>query len=131
MYISNELQQIKCDLQKMQAEIDKLKFHRSTLVTWIGHIIEGDKTSPSIYEASILFDLSKQELRQIMECINHYDGNLELFKTRVSPICDEGIFFIVEGIQNSCSGQLFVNAQKILADYELQKQGKQENEKPN
>ena len=121
MDISDELQQIKYDLRKMQAEIEKLKFHRSTLVTWIGNIIGGDKTSPSIYEASILFDLSKQELRQIIECINNYDGNLELFKSRVSQICDDGIFYIVEGVQNSCNGQLLANAKQILADNEQEK----------
>ncbi|WP_227430781.1 hypothetical protein [Psychrobacter sp. I-STPA6b] len=59
----NELQQIKFEVQQMQAEIEKFKFHRSTLVTWIVNGINGDKTSPSIYEASILFELSKQKLR--------------------------------------------------------------------
>ena len=119
---TDELHQIKQEIQTMKAEIEHLKYQRFTFITWIGNIIEGDKTSPSIYEASLLFDLSKQQLQKVTECVRNYDGNLAKFKNSTAHIsnCGDGIFFIVEGIKNSCSGQLLANARQILAEHRLE-----------
>ena len=121
MNTADELQQLKTQMQAMKADIEKLKFQRSTLITWIGNIIEGDKTSPTIYEVSLLFDLSKQQLQEVTECVRNYDGNLADFKARTAHISSgDSIFFIVEGFKNSCSGQVLVNAKQILAEHQLE-----------
>lgn len=120
MTVENELQQLKQDMAQMRADIDKLKSHNFTLLTIIGSIIDGNAVSPSLQEASVLFDLSKQELRDIIALVSDYDGDLATFKSKAAQVCDtvseQSVMFIVAGIKNSCSGALLANAERILAD---------------
>ena len=120
MTAENELQQLKQDMAKMRADIDKLKSHNFTLLTIIGSIIDGNAVLPSLQEASVLFDLSKQELRDIIALVSDYDGDLAAFKSKSAQVCDtvteQSVMYIVSGIKNSCSGGLQANAERILAD---------------
>lgn len=115
-----EVQQLKQDMAQMRADIDKLKFHNFTLLTIIGSVMEGDAVTPSLQEASVLFDLSKQELRAIIALVSDYDGDLAAFKSNAAQICDtvseQNVMYIVEGIENSYSGNLLANAERVLAD---------------
>ena len=120
MTVENELQQLKQDMAQMRADIDKLKSHNFTLLTIIGSIIDGNAVSPSLQEASVLFDLSKQELRDIIALVSDYDGDLADFKSKAAQVCDtvteQSVMYIVSGIKNSCSAGLQANAERILAD---------------
>ena len=118
MQIADELRQIRQDMQQMKSEIAKLRSHNLTLLTLIGNMMGEDMVSPSIHEASILFDLSKQDLRQLTDVIKRYDGDLAAFKTKAAKICrnvtENSIFFIVEGFRNSGSGEFVETCQQIL-----------------
>ena len=53
------------DIKELKRDIEKLRQHNTTLVTWVANALNLDEVS--IFETIIIFDLSKEDLKQKCE----------------------------------------------------------------
>ena len=53
------------DIKELKRDIEKLRPHHITLVTWFANALNLDEVS--IFETIIIFDLSKEDLKQKCE----------------------------------------------------------------
>lgn len=74
------------EYQKLLDEIEKVKFHNRSLLTLIGTINEDKMEETTIYEATVMFDLSKQDLRELKILIENYTGNNFAFEQKALKI---------------------------------------------
>lgn len=77
------------EYEKLLAEIEKLKFHNTSLLTLIGSLHEDQMQQPTIHETVVMFDLSKSDLRDFTELVKNYDGNnykLEEAALKINPV---------------------------------------------
>lgn len=63
------------EYEKLLAEIEKLKFHNTNLLTLIGTLHNEQMQQPTIYETIVMLDLSKNDLREFTELVQNYDGS--------------------------------------------------------
>lgn len=63
------------EYEKLSTEIEKLKFHNTSLLTLIGSLHENQMQQPTIHETVVMFDLSKSNLRDFTELVQNYDGS--------------------------------------------------------
>lgn len=63
------------EYEKLLAEIEKLKFHNTNLLTLIGSLHDKQMQQPTIHETVVMLDLSKSDLRGFTELVQNYDGN--------------------------------------------------------
>ena len=70
-------------------EIEKIKFHNTSLLTLVGLLNDDKMTEPTIYETVVTFDLSKKDLREFTKLIQSYNGNNFAFEQKallINPI---------------------------------------------
>lgn len=108
------------EYKKLLAEIEKLKFHNTTLLTLIGLMNEEEMQQPTIHETIVMFDLSKNDLREFSKLIQNYDGNnfaLEQKALVINPIFKrDNIISILKSFITS--GMFKKQSNKILNSYE-------------
>ena len=83
-------------------EIEKIKFHNTSLLTLVGLLNDDKITEPTIYETVVTFDLSKEDLREFTKLIQSYNGNnfaLEQKALLINPIFSQtNIISIVKSL---------------------------------
>lgn len=90
----------------IEDEIAKLKFHNKALLMMLQDVMNGSKIQHSEHFAIIMFDLSKQDLRQVIEWIKNYEGNIGEFCEKIyglnSEIGDKlSVQLMIECFKNS------------------------------
>lgn len=110
------------EIAQLKNDIVRLKRHNFTLVTLIGNLIDGQKlVSPSIMEASVIYDLMGDELQNIRGMIENYQ-NLKTFMEQADRMSNpninaDTIMFVVEAFKNNHS-TLNKQCTKILKEYQ-------------
>jgi hypothetical protein len=77
------------EYEKLLAEIEKLKFHNTNLLTLIGTLHDEQMQQPTIHETIVMLDLSKNDLREFTELVQNYNGNnykLEQDALNINPV---------------------------------------------
>jgi len=102
-------------------EIEKLKFHNRTLLTLLGNLHQDAMEDTTIHESIILFDLSKNDLRELKDLIMHHDQNRFAFEQKalmINPVFSkDSLLFLVKSFVNS---EMFTTiGNTILSDYEV------------
>lgn len=101
-------------------EIEKLKFHNTSLLTLIGLLHAKDMKEPTIHETVVLFDLSKKDLREFSALVKNYNGNNLAFEQKalkINPIFKRrNIIFILKSF--IVSEMFLEKSQEILNSYE-------------
>lgn len=101
-------------------EIEKLKFHNTSLLTLIGLLHTEDIKEPTIQETVVLFDLSKKDLREFSALVKNYNGNNLAFEQkalRINPIfIRRNIISILKSF--IVSEMLLEKSREILNSYE-------------
>lgn len=109
--------------QALSDEIEKIKFHNRSLLTLLGLLNEEKMEKTTIYEAVVMFDLSKKDLRELKTLIMDYNGNnfaLEQKALMVNPVLTKNnLIFIIKSFANT---EMFIKqANEILNNYDLKK----------
>ncbi|RIN20449.1 hypothetical protein [Mammaliicoccus vitulinus] len=101
-------------------EIEKLRFHNTSLLTLIGLLHAEDMKEPTIQETVVLFDLSKKDLREFSTLIKNYKGNnfaLEQKALKINPIFKRRN--IISILKSFIISEMFQEkSQEILNSYE-------------
>lgn len=114
---------MKNKLTQLQDEVAKLKFHNSCLLYLIGELRDTKKLkSPTMQEVCVLFDLSNDDLKIVLNNIQNFDGDLDKFITDTlsalnEKISDDGLFFIIKGIKNSTNGKIKKTCKSLLKQH--------------
>jgi len=108
------------ELQELRDEIEKIKFHNRSLWTFIGLLHEEEMEKTTIYEAVVLFDLSKKDLKELKTLIQHYNGNtfvLEQKALLINPVLTKrNLIFIIQSFVNA---EMFITkGNEILHHYD-------------
>lgn len=114
------MQKVDKKYQELSDEIEKIKFHNRSLLTLLGLLYEEGMEKTTIYEAVVLFDLSKNDLRKIKTLILNYDGNnfsLEQNALLINPILKkDNLIFIIKSFVNA---DMFIKqGNAIIKNYE-------------
>ncbi len=109
--------------QELSDEIEKVKFHNRSLLTLLGLLNEEKMEKITIYEAVVMFDLSKKDLRELKTLIMDYNGNnfaLEQKALMINPVLTKNnLIFIIKSFANT---EMFIKqASEILNNYDLNK----------
>lgn len=107
--------------QELSDEIEKVKFHNRSLLTLLGLLHEKEMEKTTIYEAVVLFDLSKSDLRELKTLILDYQGNnfaLEQKALLINPLLKkDNLLFIIKSFINT---EMFIKkGNEILNNYDL------------
>ena len=107
--------------QELSDEIEKVKFHNRSLLTLLGLLHEKEMEKITIYEAVVLFDLSKSDLRELKTLILDYQGNnfaLEQKALLINPLLKkDNLLFIIKSFINT---EMFIKkGNEILNNYDL------------
>lgn len=107
------------EYDKLLAEIEKLKFHNTNLLTLIGSLKDDSMPRTTIQESIVLFDLSKNDLRRFTELVKNYDGDnfsLEQKALSINPVFNKNnIISIVKSFVTS--EMLEKKSNEILKSY--------------
>lgn len=106
--------------QELRDEIEKIKFHNRSLLTLLGLLHEEETEKTTIYEAMVLFDLSKKDLRELKTLILNYNGNnfaLEQKALLINPVLTkDNLIFIIKSFMNA---EMFIKqGNEILNNYD-------------
>lgn len=106
--------------QELSDEIEKVKFHNRSLWTLLGLLHEEEMEKTTIYEAVVLFDLSKKDLRELKTLILNYNGNnfaLEQKSLLINPVLTkDNLIFIIKSFVNA---EMFIKqGDEILNNYD-------------
>ena len=106
--------------QELSDEIEKIKFHNRSLLTLLGLLNEDKMEKTTIYEAVVLFDLSKKDLRELKTLIMDYSGNnfaLEQKALLINPVLTrDNLLFIIKSFVNA---EMFIKrGNEILNNYD-------------
>ncbi|MHA6261509.1 hypothetical protein ACXYMX_16740 [Sporosarcina sp. CAU 1771] len=109
--------------RELSAEIEKVKFHNRSLLTLLGLLNEKKMVNTTIYEAVVLFDLSKSNLRGLKTLILDYNGNnfaLEQKALLINPVLTkDNLVFIIKSFVNA---DMFIKqGNEILNNYDTNK----------
>ncbi|KNE19241.1 hypothetical protein KM914_14960 [Virgibacillus pantothenticus] len=108
------------EYQKILDEIEKVKFHNRSLLTLIGIINEDKMEKTTIYETTVMFDLSKKDLRELKILIESYSGNNFAFEQKalkINPTFKKNnLIFILKSFLNT--GMFEDKITSILESYE-------------
>lgn len=108
------------EYKQLLAEIEKLKFHNISLLTLIGLVNEDKMQQPTIQETIVMFDLSKEDLREFTKLVRNYDGNnfaLEQKALKINPVFKrENIISILKSFITS--EMMDEKSREILESYE-------------
>lgn len=113
MFESNEY-------KKLINEIEKVKFHNRSLLTLIGLLNDDKMQQATIYETTVMYDLSKTDLRELRVLIQNYNGNNFVFEQKamkINPVFTrKNLIFILKSFVNT---DMFVKkGNEILKNYE-------------
>lgn len=114
---------MKKELNQLQDEIAKLKFHNSCLLYLIDELRHNKKLkTPTMQDVCVLFDLSNDELKVVLKNIQSFDGDLDRFSHDTlnelnKKISANSLFFIIKGIKNSTNGTVKQSCKKLLKLY--------------
>lgn len=108
------------EYQKLINEIEKIKFHNRSLLTLIGLLNDDKMETTTIYETTVMYDLSKRDLRDLRTLIQNYDGNNFAFEQKaikINPVFTRNnLIFILKSFVNT---DIFVEkGNEILKNYE-------------
>lgn len=108
------------EYQKLINEIEKVKFHNRSLLTLLGLLNEEKMEKTTIYEAVVMFDLSKKDLRELKTLIIDYNGNNFAFEQKallINPVLTkDNLIFIIKSFINA---EMFIKqANEILKNYD-------------
>jgi hypothetical protein len=102
--------------QELSDEIEKLKFHNRSILTLLGLLHKEGMDKQTIYETVVLFDLSKNDLKEL---ILNYDGNnfaLEQKALLINPVLKkDNLIFIIKSFINA--DMLIKQDNEILSNY--------------
>lgn len=103
----------------LRKEIENLKFHNRTLMTWIGNMLEDKSQALTIHEAIIVHDLSKEDLQGLERLISGFNGDVAVFEQRVKEVNPTLTKASIIGILQAfiVSGALEEKSQEILRFY--------------
>ncbi|QMT18916.1 hypothetical protein H1Q58_08150 [Planococcus maritimus] len=108
------------EYKQLIAEIEKLKFHNSTMLTLMGLVNEDKMQTLTIHENIVMFDLSKNDFRELTKLIQSYNGNnfaLEQKALKINPIFKrKNLIGIIKSFV--VSEMLLEKSLKILKSYE-------------
>ncbi|WP_411843111.1 hypothetical protein [Salinicoccus sp. HZC-1] len=108
------------EYKQLLAEIEKLKFHNTSLLTLVGLLNDEKMQEPTIQETVVMFDLSKDDLRELTKLIQSYEGNnfaLEQKALKINPIFKkQNIISIVKSFVTS--GMFEKKSKEIIKSYE-------------
>lgn len=114
------MQNVDKKYRELSDEIEKVKFHNRSLLTLLGLLHEEKMEKTTIYEAVVLFDLSKKDLKELKALILNYDGNNFALEQKAllinSVLKKENLIFIIKSFVNA---DMFVKqGNEILNNYE-------------
>ena len=108
------------EYEKLSAEIEKLKFHNTGLLTLIGSLHNEQMQRPTIHETVVMFDLSKNDLRGFTELVQNYDGSnykLEEEALKLNPVFRKNN--IISILKSFITSEMLVDkSNEILKSYE-------------
>ncbi len=106
--------------RELRDEIEKVKFHNRSLLTLLGSLNEEKMEKTTIYEAVVMFDLSKRDLRELKALIMDYNGNnfaLEQKALLINPVLTkDNLIFIIKSFMNA--EMLIKQGNEILNNYD-------------
>lgn len=104
--------------QELSEEIEKVKFHNRSLLTLLGLLNEEKMEKTTIYEAVVMFDLSKKDLRGLKTLIMDYNGNnfaLEQKSLLINPVLTkDNLIFIIKSFVNA---EMFIKQGNEILNY--------------
>lgn len=103
------------EYEKLLAEIEKLKFHNTNLLTLIGSLHDKQMQQPTIHETVVMFDLSKSDLRGFTELVQNYDGSndkLEENALKINPVFQKNN--IISILKSFITSEMLVDKSKII-----------------
>lgn len=107
------------EYKRLMAEVEKIKFHNTSLLTLIGLLKDEKMQQPTIQETVVMFDLSKNDLRELTKLIQSYEGNIFALEQKALKINlifkKENIISIVKSFITS--GMLEKKCNEILESY--------------
>ncbi len=107
------------EYKMLMKEIEKIKWHNTSLITLVALLNEEKMTEPTIYETVVTYDLSKKDLRELTKLIQQYEGNnfvLEQKALKINPIFSQAnIISIIKSLV--ASGMLKEKCLDILKSY--------------
>lgn len=108
------------EYKKLLAEIEKLKFHNTSLLTLIGSLHNEQMQQPTIHETVVMFDLSKNDLRGFTGLVQNYNGNnykLEEDALKINPVFRKNN--IISMLKSFISSEMLVDkSNEIIKSYE-------------
>lgn len=108
------------EYEKLIAEIEKLKFHNTNLLTLIGTLHDEQMQQPTIHETIVMFDLSKNDLREFTDLVQNYDGSnykLEEDALKVNPVFRKNN--IISILKSFITSEMLVDKSKeIIKSYD-------------
>lgn len=108
------------EYEKLLAEIEKLKFHNTNLLTLIGTLHDEQMQQPTIHETIVMFDLSKHDLREFTELVQSYNGSnykLEEDALKVNPVLRKNN--IISILKSFITSEMLVDkSSEILKSYD-------------
>lgn len=111
---------MKNEYEKLIAEIEKLKFHNTNLLTLIGTLHDEQMQQPTIHETIVMFDLSKNDLREFTDLVQNYDGSnykLEEDALKVNPVFRKNN--IISILKSFITSEMLVDKSKeIIKSYD-------------
>ena len=108
------------EYEKLLAEIEKLKFHNTSLLMLIGSLHGKQMQEPTIHETVVMFDLSKNDLRVFTELVQNYDGSnykLEEEALKINPVFRKNN--IISVLKSFITSEMLVDkSNEIIKSYE-------------
>ncbi|HJA41004.1 MAG TPA: hypothetical protein H9667_05715 [Firmicutes bacterium] len=108
------------EYQNLINEIEKVKFHNRSLLTLIGSLNDDKMQKTTIYETTVMYDLSKKDLRDLRILIQNYNGNNFAFEQnamKINPVfIRDNLIFILRSFVNT--GMFVEKGNEILKNYE-------------
>ncbi|MGM0898003.1 MAG: hypothetical protein ACQEV0_08885 [Bacillota bacterium] len=103
----------------LRQEIEKLKFHNRTLMTWIGNMLEDKSQALTIHEAIVMHDLSKEDLQCLERLISGFNGDISVFEQLAKEVNPTFTKASIVGILQAfiVSGVLEEKSREILRFY--------------
>lgn len=121
----SELNQTEISIEKLVEEVknlnrrvEQLRYHNFTLATLVANLIDGEYTSGSLQELTVLLDLSKEDIKISHKLISTYNGNIDFLKKNFNNpngnLSEKNLPLVVQAYRNSSS--MIENCDKIIAD---------------
>lgn len=108
------------EYEHLLAEIEKLKFHNTSLLTLIGSLHNEQMQQLTIHETVVMLDLSKNDLRGFTRLVQNYNGNnykLEEDALKINPVFRKNN--IISMLKSFITSEMLVDkSNEIIKAYE-------------